>query len=133
MESAPEPVAGEHTMRLATLALVGALAFALRAVVLVQLRDVPLFDAALGDGRAYWERAGAILAGESGHEPFYQAPLYPYFLAGLRALGAPNYYHQGGDQLSLPLGLGRALRPRPIKNMLCGQHVVTALNSYLQN
>jgi len=88
MESAPEPVAGEHTMRLATLALVGALAFALRAVVLVQLRDVPLFDAALGDGRAYWERAGAILAGESGHEPFYQAPLYPYFLAGLRALGA---------------------------------------------
>jgi cytochrome c-type biogenesis protein CcmH/NrfG len=47
------------------------------------LADVPLNDA-----KAYWDWAGRIAGGALlGGEPFFSAPLYPYLLGLLRALG----------------------------------------------
>lgn len=58
------------------------LALALRAVHLMQARSVPLFDLLIVDGRQYDLWARRIAAGDwIGTEVFYQAPLYPYFLA----------------------------------------------------
>jgi len=59
-----------------------ALALVLRLAYLWQWRDSALFSTPIGDARAYLEWARAIAAGDwLGHEVFYQAPLYPYFLA----------------------------------------------------
>ena len=64
--------------------LIFAFALAVRAVMLWQLSGSTLFELRMGDGRVYdlWARR---IAGGSwlGDEVFYQAPLYPYFLAGL--------------------------------------------------
>jgi tetratricopeptide (TPR) repeat protein len=44
----------------------------------------PFSDVLMGDGRSYDAWAGAIVAGDwVGHGVFYQAPLYPYFLAAI--------------------------------------------------
>jgi len=65
-----------------------ALALLARAVYLLELRGSPLFDVLLGDARRYDRWAQAIAAGDwRGREVFYQAPLYPYFLAILYRLG----------------------------------------------
>jgi tetratricopeptide (TPR) repeat protein len=61
---------------------IAAVAFALRFVHLLQARAVPLFDALLMDGQSYSAWADTIVAGHwLGDRTFYQAPLYPYFLA----------------------------------------------------
>ena len=60
----------------------GALALAVRCFYLWQIRNAPFFDLRLGDGEAYHLWARRIAAGDwLGHGVFYQAPLYPYFLA----------------------------------------------------
>lgn len=57
-------------------------ALALRLLHLWQLRHSPFFQMLLGDARGYDEWAQRIAAGEwIGRDVFYQAPLYPYFLA----------------------------------------------------
>jgi tetratricopeptide (TPR) repeat protein len=57
-------------------------ALAIRLVHLWQIRRAPFFDVLLGDARTYDEWARRIAAGDwIGKEPFFQAPLYPYFLA----------------------------------------------------
>ena len=57
------------------------LAFAIRIVHVWQIRRSPFFDVLLGDAHGYDEWARRIAAGEwIGHDVFYQAPLYPYFL-----------------------------------------------------
>jgi len=62
-------------------------ALALRLVYLWQIRGMPFFRVPIGDGRSYWEWAGRIAGGDwIGTETFYQAPLYPYFLAAIRAV-----------------------------------------------
>jgi tetratricopeptide (TPR) repeat protein len=64
------------------LAGVAALAFVLRCLYLFQIQNAPFFDLRLGDAAAYHEWARRIADGDwLGHEVFYQAPLYPYFLA----------------------------------------------------
>lgn len=65
------------------LVLVFALALAIRLVYFFQARDSPFFDTLLGDAQAY--DAWAIEIGRDfwGKEPFFQAPLYPYFLAAI--------------------------------------------------
>jgi 4-amino-4-deoxy-L-arabinose transferase-like glycosyltransferase len=64
--------------------LVGACALAVRCMYLWQLRRAPFFELRLGDAEAYHAWAQRIAAGDwLGHEAFYQAPLYPYFLAAL--------------------------------------------------
>ncbi|MBL8856956.1 MAG: tetratricopeptide repeat protein [Planctomycetes bacterium] len=62
-----------------------AVALALRLIHLLQAREVPLFDILIVDGRQYEAWARRIAAGDwLGQETFYQAPLYPYFLALLK-------------------------------------------------
>lgn len=64
---------------------IAVLAFAIRLVHLLQARAVPLFDAVFMDGRSYSEWADRVAAGDwLGDTVFYQAPLYPYFLAVLK-------------------------------------------------
>jgi len=53
-----------------------------------QMRLSPFFTLLMGDSRSYDEWARRIAGGEwIGHEGFYQAPLYPYFLGVVYAIG----------------------------------------------
>jgi tetratricopeptide (TPR) repeat protein len=64
-----------------------AAALAVRLVCLWQLWTMPFQSHLVGDSKVYWEWAGRIAAGDwLGEEAFYQAPLYPYFLALVRTL-----------------------------------------------
>jgi Tfp pilus assembly protein PilF/4-amino-4-deoxy-L-arabinose transferase-like glycosyltransferase len=72
-------VARSHTFWL--LGLFG-LALALRLIHIWQIHAAPFFDLRLGDAAAYDAWARQIVGGDwIGHDVFYQAPLYPYFLA----------------------------------------------------
>jgi len=63
------------------------LALLLRGIYLLELEATPLFSVLLGDGRQYYAWAADIAAGDwLGREAFYQAPLYPYFMAVLMKL-----------------------------------------------
>ncbi|MGH7789680.1 MAG: glycosyltransferase family 39 protein, partial [Candidatus Binatia bacterium] len=67
------------------------MALTLRLVNLWQLSGTPVADLLFGDGRAYDAWARSILAGPwMGREVFYQAPLYPYFLAVVYAVAGPS-------------------------------------------
>jgi hypothetical protein len=69
-------------MDLALFAAIFLVAFALRYIYLGQARVVPLFNALIMDGESYGNWADKIAAGDwLGDKTFYQAPLYPYFLA----------------------------------------------------
>lgn len=64
-----------------------ALALLVRLVVLWEIRDAPFVGSALGDARAYDAWAAQIVAGRGDEVGvFYQAPLYPYLLAGVYAV-----------------------------------------------
>jgi len=64
-----------------------AVALLIRGIYLLELEATPLFSVLLGDGRQYYAWATDIVAGEwVGREAFYQAPLYPYFMAVLMKL-----------------------------------------------
>ncbi len=68
-------------------ALIFLIAFAVRLVHVWQLRASPYFSTLLGDSRGYDTWARQLAAGDwMGHDVFYQAPLYPYFLGALYAL-----------------------------------------------
>ncbi len=63
------------------------IALVVRLVHVWQIRKAPFFSVLMGDSRAYDEWAQRIAAGDwMGHEVFYQAPLYPYFLGILYAV-----------------------------------------------
>ena len=58
-----------------------------RLVHLFQIRHAPFFALPMGDARSYHAWAQQIAAGDwIGGEVFYQAPLYPYFLASVYTL-----------------------------------------------
>jgi len=58
------------------------LALGLRLAYVQQIRAVPFFSTPVGDAAAYDAWARRIAGGDwIGHEAFYQAPAYPYFLA----------------------------------------------------
>jgi len=62
--------------------LVFGLALATRFIYVHQLSDSPLLTVHMGDAKVFDEWAKQIAEGDwLGHETFYQAPLYPYFLA----------------------------------------------------
>ena len=66
---------------------VGVLALLLRLVYLWQISSGPMFDMLLGDAWRYDQWAREIVAGAwYGDRVFYQAPLYPYFLAVIYSL-----------------------------------------------
>src|SRR4051812_13801847 len=59
-----------------------ALALGVRLIHVFAIRRAPFFTLLMGDSRAYDEWAQRIAGGEwIGRDVFYQAPLYPYFLA----------------------------------------------------
>lgn len=68
--------------RSAPWALLGLLALSLRLIYLHQIHHAPTFNLLLGDAEIYDQWARRIAAGDwLGDQVFYQAPLYPYFLA----------------------------------------------------
>src|SRR6266850_2015598 len=61
-----------------------ALALCIRCVYQWQMHHAPFFDLRIGDGAAYHLWARRIAEGDwLGTGVFYQAPLYPYFLAAV--------------------------------------------------
>ena len=76
------------------LVMVAFLALAVRIVYLYQADASPLFDAPMVDARTHVENALKLAGGawEGNPEPFWQPPLYPYFLAITFALFGENYY-----------------------------------------
>lgn len=61
-------------------------ALTVRVMHLWQIRGAPFFTVLMGDSRAYDDWAQRIAQGDwLGHEVFYQAPLYPYFLGAIYA------------------------------------------------
>src|SRR5438876_8332821 len=76
------PVAKKRQSSFAPPALVVfAVAFTLRIIHIWQMRNAPFFTLLMGDARGYDEWAQRIAGGDwIGHDVFYQAPLYPYFL-----------------------------------------------------
>ena len=73
------------------LAAIIAVGLALRAAILFDyLANNPLASHPIVDALTYWSWAGRIAAGRlSDGTPFFSAPLYPYMLGMLRAVGAP--------------------------------------------
>lgn len=62
-------------------------ALSVRLLYLFQIESIPLFYYLGGDARVYDEWAQRIASGDwLGREVFYQAPLYPYFLALLQSV-----------------------------------------------
>lgn len=60
------------------------IALLVRLIHVWQIRRSPFFDVLLGDANAYDAWARQIAGGDwIGHDVFYQAPLYPYFLGVL--------------------------------------------------
>ena len=68
-------------------------AFSLRLVYVWQIRYSALFSMLMGDARGYDTWAQRIASGDwIGHDVFYQAPLYPYFLGIVQLFaGKPEY------------------------------------------
>ncbi len=67
--------------------LIFAVALSVRLLHVWQIRRTPFFDVLMGDARGYDEWARRIAAGDwIGHDVFYQAPLYPYFLGTIYAI-----------------------------------------------
>src|SRR5258708_19197481 len=82
----PRPRTPEQSARNA--AIIFSIALALRLLNVWQLRRSPLFDVLMGDAHGYDEWAQRIAGGEwIGREVFYQAPLYPYLLGVIYAIG----------------------------------------------
>ena len=85
-DQAREAAAGTRLGWVAAAAIF-AVALAVRLVHVWQIRDAPFFTVLMGDSRAYDDWAREIAQGDwLGHEVFYQAPLYPYFLGTLYSI-----------------------------------------------
>jgi len=68
-----------------------ALGAGLRSANLAATSSSPFFTRPVLDGQVYDEWGMAIRAGTAPHEPFYQDPLYPYFLAGIYTVFGHSY------------------------------------------
>lgn len=67
--------------------VVAVVALLVRGLYLWQLSSAPFFHLMFGDALGYYTWAQRIAAGDwVGSEVFYQAPLYPYVLAGIQTL-----------------------------------------------
>lgn len=81
----PAPAGEAFTWRAG--AAVFVLALALRGLYLFELAGEPLVEILTGDSKGYDEWARRIAGGEwLGSDVFYQAPLYPYFMAVVYAI-----------------------------------------------
>ncbi len=88
-EANPSAARAERVRDLAIFFVLVAVAFVPRFVFLREARAVPLFHTPIMDGLSYGTWSDEIADGHwLGDEIFYQAPLYPYFLAVVKvALG----------------------------------------------
>ncbi len=76
------PSAGGRRARRLIVAAIFGTALAIRLFHIWQIRHAPFFDLKLGDAAAYDAWARRTVGGDwVGRDVFYQAPLYPYFLA----------------------------------------------------
>jgi tetratricopeptide (TPR) repeat protein len=83
----------DRKSRLRCAVAIFSIAFVLRLIYLFQIESIPLFYHLAGDGWTYDEWAQRIAAGAwLGEGVFYQAPLYPYFLAALQSLFGRNLW-----------------------------------------
>jgi len=73
----------------AALAAIAGFVLISQAIIQATAHDSSVFARVpISDAAVYWEWSGRVAAGELvGSEPFFSAPLYPYFLGLLRALG----------------------------------------------
>jgi len=108
-----------------------ALAFLVRAVYVAEIGDTDFARVLVGDASAYDAWARAIQNDWIGHEVFYQAPLYPYFLAVLYAIFGPSFLAVrlvqaalGGAACVLLAGAGRRFFSRGVG---CGAGLLLAL------
>jgi tetratricopeptide (TPR) repeat protein len=76
-------------------------AFLIRLVYLLQVKDTPFFNVLVGDAFSYDAWAQEIQNDFIGHQVFYQAPLYPYFLALIFALFGHNLFLVRAIQIAL--------------------------------
>jgi tetratricopeptide (TPR) repeat protein len=105
---------------------IGAFGVGLRLLYLGQIRSAPFWDLRFGDAASYHQWAQRIAAGDwMGRGAFYQAPLYPYFLALIYRLfdGGVGTVHviqalMGGLSCALLAKAGAALFGR--RGMLAG-------------
>ena len=84
----------ERRRHLIGLALLALAALAVRVIYLLQADDSPLFYHPIVDARTYVATALHLAEGQwlGPPQPFWQPPLYPYFLAGSFALFGENYH-----------------------------------------
>lgn len=89
--SSTNPALTDRVSYAILLASICGLAFFLRLVNVLQTFEVPTLIQLLGDAKGYFDWAIRISDGDwYGSETFYQAPLYPYFLAVLIAVFGPS-------------------------------------------
>jgi tetratricopeptide (TPR) repeat protein len=70
---------------------IGVGALIIRLLYLWQIRRAPFFTVLMGDSKGYDAWARQIAAGDwIGHDVFYQAPLYPYFLGFIYSVAGHN-------------------------------------------
>jgi Flp pilus assembly protein TadD len=67
-------------------------AFAIRVLYVLEIRDLPWFGVPLVDGANYFNLAATIAAGDlaGGPDVYWQPPLYPYLIALLLSIFGPN-------------------------------------------
>ncbi len=83
------------------------------------MRQAPFFSVLMGDARGYDEWAQRIAAGDwIGHEVFYQAPLYPYFLGAIYAVAGRDLLSSASCQAVLGSAAVRAPRARRLAPLL---------------
>src|SRR5512137_1951594 len=82
-----------------------ALGAGLRLANLAATSSSPFFTRPVIDGQVYDEWAMAIKNGKAPAEPFYQDPLYPYFLAAIYGVFGHSYVAVYIIQLLLGVGL----------------------------
>ena len=88
MTTASSPAA-PASQRWTLLLAVALLALIVRLIYIWQISHAPFFHLRMGDAAAYHQWARRIVGGDwRGEGVFYQAPLYPYFLAPCTACSA---------------------------------------------
>jgi 4-amino-4-deoxy-L-arabinose transferase-like glycosyltransferase len=81
------------------------LGLGLRIANLVDISDSPFFTRPVIDGQVYDNWAMAIVKGKAPAQPFYQDPLYPYFLALVYSVFGHSYWAVYALQLALAMAL----------------------------
>jgi hypothetical protein len=109
----PRPILGKGTStRVWLLLAVLVLGLGLRVASLTDIADSPFFTRPMVDGQAYDRWALAIIgrtedaeAKTAANSPFFQDPLYPYFLALIYSVFGHSYWAVYMVQLALAMAL----------------------------